>query len=133
MKRTFAVLICSLFVATACSRAESHTMHSIDVSNPIEAEIKITPQQIKVDEAVSFSVTVKQAGEPVDDANEVKFEIWQKDQDNHEFINAEHKGSGVYATTKKFAEAGDYYVMHHVTAREFHSMKKTQFTVAAKK
>lgn len=133
MKRTLLLLISSLFLAAACSRAESHSAHTIDVSHPIEAEIKIEPEQIKAGDSATFSVTVKQADEPVDDANEVKFEIWQKGQDDHEFISAENKGSGVYAIEKKFAQAGVYYVMHHVTARDFHSMKKSQFTVADQK
>jgi methionine-rich copper-binding protein CopC len=133
MKRTLLLLISSLFLAAACSRAESRPALTIDVSNPIEVEIKIEPEQIKVDDAATFSVTVKQADEPVDDANEVKFEIWQKGQDDHQFITAENKGSGVYAIVQKFAQAGVYYVMYHVTARDFHSMNKTEFTVAAKK
>jgi hypothetical protein len=133
MKRALLLLISSLFLAAACSRAESHPEHTIDVSAPLEVELKVEPDNIKTDDTATFSLTVKQADKPVDDANEVKFEIWPKGQDDHEFVTAENKGSGVYAIEKKFAAAGVYYVMYHVTARDFHSMAKTEFTVAARK
>lgn len=110
---------------TACAKETS----TIDVSAPLEVSLQISPQPVAAGTPATIAVTVKQKGEPVEDANEVKFEVWAKGQEEHEFITTDNKGAGVYSIEKTFAKPGSYFVMYHVTARDFHSMNKQEFTV----
>lgn len=47
----------------------------------------------------------------------------------HEKVLGEHLGNGVYVVTTTFQEAGNYFVIAHVTARDMHNMPKMEFTV----
>lgn len=128
MKRYYwlqAGVLAMLLLMTACAKETS----SIDVSAPLEVSLAINPQPLAVNTPATIAVTVNQQGKPVEDANEVKFEVWQKGQEEHEFIKAEKKGSGLYSIEKTFAQPGQYVVMYHVTARDYHSMNKQEFTV----
>jgi opacity protein-like surface antigen len=124
MKKAFMVMLSALVLMTACSKAESTQPPA-----PLQAELKLTPETPGAGDTVTFSVTVTQADEFVDDATDVQFEVWQKGQDEHEFLAAQRRGSGVYTADKQLPQAGTYFVMYHVTAREMHTMKQQEFTV----
>ncbi|MFM1653930.1 FixH family protein [Brevibacillus sp. B_LB10_24] len=124
MKKAFMLMLSALVLLTACSKAES-----IQPPAPLKAELKLTPETPKAGDTVTFSVTVTQADEFVDDATDVQFEVWQKGQDQHEFLAAQRRGSGVYTADKQLPQAGTYFVMYHVTAREMHTMKQQEFAV----
>jgi hypothetical protein len=114
-----------LLLAAGCETGEQ----SLEPAAPIDVTLNIQPKEPTFHENTTFSVTVTQNGALVDDAKEVRFELWKEGQEPHEMIPATRQGEGVYAVQKAFSEPGTYYVMYHVTARDFHNMKKQAFTV----
>ncbi len=67
----------------------------------------------------------------MNDADEEQFEIWEKGapEDEHEMIDAEKTGDGVYSVKKTFQDPGEYKVMYHVTARGSHVMEPAETLV----
>lgn len=90
------------------------------------------PDQIQADKEAEIQVKITYKGKPVNDANDVKFEIWEKGaaKEDHERIPAKKSGDGVYSIKKIFDKAGDYKIMYHVTAKGGHVMEPAEtFTV----
>ncbi len=125
MKKRTLWIVSLLLILTGCAR-EAPTAPS---GAPIRAALAVQPDPVRAQQPAVFSVTVTQDGQPVDDAEDVKFEIWQDGDASHVILNAASKGFGVYTAEKSFAKPGTYKVMYHVTAREFHSMNVRTFTV----
>lgn len=118
-----------LVTATGCGQEEQQT--ALLPSSPVEAAFTLTPDQPVAGDTVTFAVTVTQEGQPVDDASEVKFEWWKEGQEPHAMLPATFQKDGLYIAKQPIAEPGSYFVYYHVTARDFHTMKKIPFTVAA--
>lgn len=77
-----------------------------------------------------IEIEVTEGDDPVSDADEVLFEIWEHgQQEDSEKIEGELEGDGKYFLTYTFEEAGIYYVVPHVTARGKHTMPKQEFNV----
>jgi YtkA-like len=88
----------------------------------IDAVIEL-PEKGEPNEEVAIAVTVSQGKESVEDANEVKFEIWKDGlKDSSEMVEAKHTENGKYSSTYTFPEDGLYHVQSHVTARNMHTM-----------
>ncbi|QSF42631.1 FixH family protein [Paenibacillus tianjinensis] len=112
--------------------AEHNHMHAADnVSmEPIKVELSWSPEQGKVNEPVSFKAVVTQAGEAVDDAKEVLFEIVNTNDGSIKLeLKGTSSGSGTYEAEGSFAQEGEYSVTSHVTARTQHSMPSKELTV----
>ncbi|UFJ42585.1 FixH family protein [Brevibacillus humidisoli] len=118
-------LAVAIMLLPACGKEEAN----LEVPVPIQVSSEINPSAPETGQPVTFSVTVKQGEATVDDAKEVRFELWQEGQEEHAFVDAKSKGDGVYEAEKSFAQPGTYHMMYHVTARGFHSMDKQQFSV----
>ena len=105
---------------------------SAGTGDPIE-EVMVefnTEQQADPAEEVVLSVTVTQADEAVEDADEVVYEVWESgNRDNSEMIPAEHTENGIYEAETSFEEEGLYYMQVHTTARGLHVMPKQEITV----
>ncbi|MBO8162875.1 MAG: FixH family protein [Brevibacillus sp.] len=129
MKQWTAILLAVIALTAACGNQETHDQAGQEGMLPIEVSSSIVPESPQAGETVTFSVTVKHGDQAVDDAKEVRFELWREGQDEHEFVDASGKGEGVYTAEKSFSVPGTYYMMYHVTARGFHSMDKQSFTV----
>jgi len=129
MKRYLFILLCTLALLTAACGIESHEESGFTSGAPIEAAFSFSPTEPVVGEAITFSVKVTQEGKPVDDAKEVKFEWWKDGQEKHETIPATLQADGIYTAEQTISEPGSYFVYYHVTARDFHNMQKTPFTV----
>jgi hypothetical protein len=124
MKRILFLSLCVLFVLAGCSKDEKLD----ELPEFVEVVIK-TPETINVNEEVVIEALVTQGDEKVEDAEKVEFELWKSDQETHEKILGEHQGNGIYTIKKTFQEAGDYFVIAHVTARDMHNMPKKEFRV----
>lgn len=95
----------------------------------IEVAIQI-PDKIEPLESIEIGALVTLGNEKVDDAQEVKFEIWEQGQETeHEMIIGNHVGDGLYTTTKEFEKAGVFYIVAHVTARDMHNMPRKEIVV----
>jgi hypothetical protein len=124
MKKFLLLILCVLFVLAGCSKDEK----SEELPEFVEVVIQ-TPESINVNEEVVIEALVTQGDEKVEDAKKVEFELWKSEQETHEKVIGEHQGNGIYAITKTFQEAGDYFVIAHVTARDMHNMPKKDFVV----
>ncbi|NRR01800.1 FixH family protein [Brevibacillus sp. RS1.1] len=131
MKRTMILLLSMLLLLLAACGKENE-QQAFQPGAPVEAAFTSEPKELVAGDTVTFSVKVTQDGQPVDDAKEVKFEWWKDGQEKHETIPASLQGDGVYTAQQTMNEPGSYFVYYHVTARDFHNMQKTPFTVTNK-
>ena len=100
-----------------------------EVPSMVEVEIKL-PEKVEPNEEVKMEALVTQGEEKVDDAHEVKFEVWKQGQEaDHEMVEATNDGSGIYSITKTFEEEGYYFVVAHTTARDMHVMPRVELIV----
>lgn len=128
MKRFFTLCLSALVILTAaCSGPSDQALEASGA--PVDATFSIEPAEPVAGQPITFSVKVTQEGKPVDDAREVSFEWWKDGQEKHETIPAKLVSDGVYTAQQTISEPGSYFVYYHVTARDFHNMQKTPFTV----
>lgn len=95
----------------------------------IDIELTITPEEINVNDTVTFDAKVTYGDEVVEDADEVVFEIWRAHDEEHETVEVEHMENGIYRLEKSFDREGTYYIITHVTAKDMHYMPKREFVV----
>jgi len=116
-----------------CSQGESQSSEeekSVQKIEPLKVELTIQPEKIDSGQEVTFQATVSQGGEKVEDASEVKFEIGQDGSKGEpEMLEGSDEGNGLYTVKKSFEEAGQYYVVAHVTANGVHTMPRASFIV----
>jgi len=112
-----------LFLSACSSGTESEDFAFLEV------ELSIAPEEAQLEESVLFEALVTYGGQPVKDADEVRFEIWRSQSENHEVFEVEHAGEGLYKLEQQFWEEGTYYIYAHVTAEGMHSMPKKEFVV----
>lgn len=119
-----------MLAACGSTNNNEHTNGSKDeVLSMVEVKIKL-PEAVEPNEEVKIEALVTQGEENVDDAHEVKFEVWKQGQEaDHEMVEATNDGSGIYSITKTFEEEGFYYVVAHTTARDMHVMPRVELTV----
>ncbi|WP_374056789.1 FixH family protein [Rossellomorea sp. FM04394] len=117
----------SMAVLAACTASSSAS--ESEIAQLVEVNISL-PEKISPNEESNIKVKVTQAGESVEDAENIQFEVWKmNDKAESELIEATHEKDGVYSIRKTFKETGVYYVQTHVTARDMHVMPKKQFIV----
>ncbi|PWW30176.1 YtkA-like protein [Cytobacillus oceanisediminis] len=124
-KRSLLPMLLLLFGLAACSDNDAVE----EEPQFLEVELSINPDKAEVNEPVVFEAKVTYAEEEVTDADEVKFEIWRANDEEHEKILVEDAENGVYRLEKSFAEEGTYYIYSHVTARRMHNMPKKEFII----
>lgn len=118
------LLVTAVFTA-ACSteNKEDEELAILDV------KLSINPEKAEVNEPVVFEAKVTYGEKEVTDAEDVKFEIWRANDENHEKVAVEHAENGIYRLEKSFTEEGTYYIYSHVTAENMHSMPKKEFII----
>lgn len=120
---TLIIVFVSLFTI-ACSQQEVDEEPQF-----LDVQLEASPEKADVNEEITFEAKVTYGTEEVNDADEVKFEVWRSQAEEHEKIVVEHAENGVYRLKKSFAEEGTYYIIAHVTARSMHNMPKSEFVV----
>lgn len=124
----FAAMVLMAVALAACS--DSQAEYSDDVmAEPIIVELTLTPESIQAGEKVLIQAKVTQAGNPVEDANDVEFEVTLEGGGVQAKVPVKHDQDGVYQMEKTFADAGTYRIVSHVTARGQHSMPLKELTV----
>ncbi len=128
MKRFLLILMTVLMglSATACAQQEVE-----DEPQFLDVQLTASPEKAQLNEEVTFEAKVTYGTEEVEDADEVKFEIWRSQAEEHEKIVVEHGERGIYRLKKAFSEEGTYYIIAHVTARSMHNMPKVEFVVGS--
>ncbi len=117
-----------LLLLAGCSKETDPQNEEIEF---LEVNLVVDPEQAIVNETIRFTADVSFGKDKVTDADEVKFEIWRSQSEEHEEIVVQHSKDGRYELEKQFSEEGTYYVYAHVTARGMHNMPKKEFVVGA--
>ncbi|WRP08661.1 FixH family protein [Rossellomorea aquimaris] len=131
MKKLITALGIGLLIGliSACTGNSTPSANESEIAQLVEVDISL-PEKISPNEESDLKVKVTQAGESIEDADDIQFEVWKmNDKEESEMIKATHEKGGVYSIRKTFKEAGIYYVQTHVTARDMHVMPKKQFIV----
>ncbi|MFD1735560.1 FixH family protein [Bacillus salitolerans] len=125
------LLIVVIVGCNADNNDDASSQESLDMPAILEVEIKISPEDPVPGENVRVQAVVSQGGEPVEDASEVKFEVWEMSETEHEMIKVVHIINGIYEMNKIFKEDGTYNIVAHVTARDQHNMPKKEILVGS--
>lgn len=131
MKKWLAALAVVTVLAGCTNEASSqHDMHQENPSlEPVEVEV-LTDESLQPGEEVELAARVTQEGEAVEDADEVKFEVWESGlREEGTMLEAELTEDGVYQAMHTFDKEGVYYMFAHTTARGMHVMPKVKFVV----
>ncbi|MFJ5965355.1 FixH family protein [Bacillus sp. NPDC093026] len=98
---------------------------------PKMLEVKLTgPEQVEKNESVTVKATVTYGNTPVDDADDVQFEVWRDgDKEKSQMIHPKKESHGVYKLHTSFKQEGLYMIQVHVTAKQQHHMPKTKINV----
>ncbi|PFG07140.1 FixH family protein [Bacillus sp. es.034] len=119
----------ALLIAACGNSNEDNGAKKEEKLEAIDAKLNV-PEKGEKGEPVSLSTKVTQGDENVDDAGEVKYEIWKNGQkDESEMLEAKHEKGGLYKAEKTFQEDGLYTVQVHVTARDMHTMPKKEIAI----
>lgn len=123
-----AAMVLMAVALAACNDSKAEPSDDV-MAEPIIVELSLTPESIKAGEKVLIEAKVTQAGSPVEDANEVEFEVTLEGGGVQAKVPVKHDQGGVYKMEKTFDEAGTYRIVSHVTARGQHSMPLKELKV----
>ena len=101
MKKMMIVMCVALALLAGCGKEE-------EIPKLLNVDLTVEPTKGERDEPVTFKAKVTYGEEEVKDADDVSFEIWLANSENHEKIAATHKGNGIYELEKSFNEEGTY-------------------------
>lgn len=122
MRKYFLLLIVALLTLAACGNKEEE-VHFLEV----EFEV---PEHIEVGETLELKAIVSYGGELVKDADEVKFEVWEKnDRENAVFYDGINNKDGSYTYEVTFDKDGIFEMYAHTTARDQHTMPLREIVV----
>lgn len=128
MKKWLLTLLAIPVLLMGCGDEEQQLQDS-GVPQMVDVKI-ITPTQLAVSEEIELAVHVSQGGKDIDDADSVKFEVWESGlRDAGELLDGEYDKDGVYKVNYTFDHAGIYYMFAHTTAHGLHVMPKIELTV----
>ncbi|MBM7097453.1 FixH family protein [Bacillus sp. H-16] len=128
MKKFLAfALISVLMIACGQEEEESHG-NELENLGPIDVEVTMDSEGDPGEWTLEALVT--QGENPVNDADEVTFEVWkQGEKENSEMLDYEDVNEGMYTASYTFEEDGHYFVIPHVTAHGMHVMPTHELTI----
>lgn len=118
-------LLAASLALSACSQT-ANTSGGTKQESAEELTVTImAPEKVPLNQETVLKVEVKQGQEPVKDAGDIQFEIWNvKNVDTAVNVVAAYEDKGVYSVKNTFKEDGIYFVRTHVIARNQHIMPK---------
>lgn len=126
-KLLIAIFIVIALILAACGGNE--TEEGTDELKELKVDFEV-PETVQVDETVELKATVTYGDEPVEDADEVVFELWEQGNEEESIkIEGTHVENGMYTAETTFEKAGVYEMYAHTTARDLHTMPKKEVTV----
>ena len=117
-------------ILAGCGKEESAPPNNAEQSlEMIDVELMV-PETTNSGTEITIEAKVTQGEEEVDDADSVKFEIWDKEDEENSVIKPfESKDGGTYAINHTFDKDGVYVVQVHVDARNLHVMPLSEVQV----
>lgn len=130
MKKWFYSLVAVPFLLVGCGDdPEVKTLDTAEVPAIVDVHIQ-TAEQLNAGETIQLAARVTQDEEAVNDAKEVKFEVWESGlRDKGEMLDGELTEDGIYVADYTFDHDGVYYMFAHTTARGMHVMPKQELIV----
>ncbi|MFC4023808.1 FixH family protein [Oceanobacillus longus] len=132
MARRFWMLlfIISLGTLVACGGNMDNTSDEDEEELPsLDVEF-IVPENADPNEKVELKAIVTYDKQPVNDADEVIFEVWEKGRpDDSSKLDSVNNEDGTYTVETSFDEDGVYELYAHTTARDLHTMPMKSITV----
>lgn len=130
MKKWFYSLVAVPFLLVGCGDdPEVETLDTAEVPAIVDVHIQ-TAEQLNAGETIQLAARVTQDEEAVNDAKEVKFEVWESGlRDEGEMLDGELTEDGIYVADYTFDHDGVYYLFAHTTARGMHVMPKQELIV----
>lgn len=130
MKKWFYSLVAVPFLLVGCGGdPEVETLDTAEVPAIVDVHIQ-TAEKLNAGETIQLAARVTQNEEAVNDAKEVKFEVWESGlRDEGEMLDGELTEDGIYVADYKFDHDGVYYMFAHTTARGMHVMPKRELIV----
>ncbi|WP_102694087.1 FixH family protein [Rummeliibacillus pycnus] len=134
MKKLLISLAVIAGVLTGCNNAntaktDDSTSHNEGTLDEVKVDIQ-TPEKVEVGKDVDLVAHLTQGGKNVDDADEVKFEVWESgNRDKGQMLEGKLDKDGIYKATTKFNHDGVYYMYAHTTAHGLHAMPKKKIVV----
>lgn len=130
MKKWFYSLVAVPFLLVGCGDdPEVETLDTAEVPAIVDVQIQ-TADQLNAGETIQLAARVTQDEEAVNDAKEVKFEVWESGlRDEGEMLDGELTEDGIYVADYTFDHDGVYYMFAHTTARGMHVMPKQELIV----
>lgn len=107
-------MLAAVFLLAACGQNETKQENSGESAevHPLEVNLKV-PDHANIHEKVSLTAEVSYGGEAVEDADEVKFEIWKEgEKEESKMIEAKHEKDGQYTIEHTFDENGVFLFNH---------------------
>ena len=128
MKKWLYSVVVVPFLLFGCGEEELQTDANTEAPAIVEVVIQ-TEEQLTVG-ATTLAARVTQNSEAVEDADEVKFEVWESGmRDDGEMVHGTLTKDGVYTADYTFDHDGVYYMFAHTTARGMHVMPKQKLIV----
>ncbi|MFT4399996.1 FixH family protein [Bacillus sp. SW14] len=130
MKRglSFCFLIILMFLLTSCT-VDPNAADQYIQSKPLDVEM-ILYSSLSKNKEQELKIKLMQEGKIVENATNVKFEIWKENHKEHsEVVKAEYDNNGIYVATKTFTDDGLYNIKADVKTRDIHVMPTRQVIV----
>ncbi|MFB6466151.1 FixH family protein [Cytobacillus sp. Hz8] len=123
------IIVISIFTMILLASCNTAKSGDEEVPQFLDVKLAVNPEKAKIHQPVQFEAKVTYGDKLVRDADEVDFEIWRANEENHEKVKVKHDHDGIYSLRKTFDQEGTYYIISHVTARDMHSMPKKEFII----
>ena len=129
MKKWFLSLLVVPALLVGCNEEIDTNAEGSEMPQPIEVSI-LTEGNLPVGEKVILAAQVKQGDDFVEDAEEVKFEVWESGmREDGVMLDGVLTKDGTYEVDITFDHDGVYYMFAHTTARGMHVMPKKELIV----
>lgn len=131
MKKWFLSLLAIPVLLVGCNEEIDTNEAGSAMPQLVEVTI-LTEEKLHVGEKVKLAAQVKQGDEFVEDAEEVKFELWESGKrEDGVMLDGVLTKDGTYEVDYTFDYDGVYYMFAHTTARGMHVMPKKELIVGS--
>lgn len=131
MKKSLLSLVAIPILLFGCSEeVEVDTLDS-GKNIPVAVEVEVLNElTFEPGQEVELAARVTQGDEVVNDADEVKFEVWESGKRTEGvMLDGVFSEDGIYSIKYTFPHEGMYYMFAHTTARGMHVMPRVELIV----
>jgi len=130
MRKNFPLIMIAfvLIILAACGDKDNSN-NDLDGLAMLEVGFDV-PETLEVSETLVLEAVVTYGDEPVIDADEVEFEVWERGKrDEADWLDSQNNKDGTYTAEVTFDADGIYEMYAHTTAEGLHTMPKREVIV----